>query len=49
MITRRLNPPLQSVLVDERSGWMLDDGVELVRFEFHAPTLSHFRRVVGIR
>jgi len=49
IIALRLNQPLQRALVDERGWWMLDDGIELVSFEYQAPSWSHPRRGVGIR
>ena len=49
IIALRLNQPLQRALVDERGWWMLDDGIELVSFEYQAPSWTHPRRVVGIR
>jgi len=49
IIALRLNQPLQRALVDARGWWMLDDGIELVSFEYQAPSWSHPRRVVGIR
>lgn len=49
VIALRLNQPLQRALVDQRGWWMLDDGIELVCFDYQAPSWSHPRRVTGIR
>lgn len=49
VIALRLNQPLQRALVDQRGWWMLDDGIELVCFDYQAPGWSHPRRVTGIR
>lgn len=49
IIALRLNQPLQRALVDQRGWWMLDDGIELVSFDYRAPSWSCTRRVVGIR
>lgn len=49
LIALRLNQPLQRALVDQRGWWMLDDGIELVSFDYRAPSWPCTRRVVGIR
>ncbi|HJW81351.1 MAG TPA: IS1380 family transposase [Acidiferrobacterales bacterium] len=49
IIALRLNQPLQRALVDQRGWWMLDDGIELVSFDYRAPSWPRARRVVGIR
>ena len=49
IIALRLNQPLQKALVDVRGWWVLDDGIELVSFDYQAPSWTHPRRVVGIR
>ncbi len=49
IIALRLNQPLQRALVDQRGWWMLDEGIELVSFDYQAPSWSHPRRAVGIR
>ncbi len=49
IIALRLNQPLQRALVDQRGWWTLDDGIELVSFDYRAPSWSRARRVVGIR
>ena len=49
IIALRLNQPLQRALVDQRGWWTLDDGIELVSFDYRAPSWPQARRVVGIR
>ena len=49
LIALRLNQPLQRALVDETGWWKLDDGIELIGFEYQAPSWDQPRRVVGIR
>jgi Transposase DDE domain group 1 len=49
IIALRLNQPLQRALVDAHGWWVLDDGIELVSFDYQAPSWTHSRRVVGIR
>jgi hypothetical protein len=49
IIALKLNQPLQRALVDQSGWWLLDDGIELVSFQYQAPSWSHPRRVVGIR
>lgn len=49
VIALRLNSPLQRALVDQGGWWMLDDGIELVSFDYQAPSWSTTRRVIGIR
>ena len=49
LIALRLNQPLQRALVDETGWWKLDEGIELVRFDYQAPSWDKPRRVVGIR
>lgn len=49
IIALRLNQPLQRALVDQRGWWTLDDGIELVSFDYQAPSWPHARRVVGLR
>lgn len=49
VIALRLNQPLQRALVEASGWWMLDDGIDLVRMTYQAPSWSQPRRVVGIR
>ncbi len=49
IIALHLNQPLQRAFVDQRGGWMLDDGIELTSFDYRAPSGPKPRRVVGIR
>jgi DDE family transposase len=49
IIALRLNQPLQRALVDQRGWWMLDEGIELVSFDYQAPSWPKARRVIGIR
>lgn len=49
IIALRLNQPLQRVLVDQRDWWILDEGIELISFEYQAPSWTQPRRIVGIR
>jgi Transposase DDE domain group 1 len=49
IVALRLNQPLQRALVSQQSWWMLDEGIELVSFDYQAPSWSHPRRVIGIR
>ncbi len=49
LIALRLNQPLQRVLVDETGSWKLDDGIELVGFNYQAPSWDKSRWVVDIR
>jgi len=36
-------------LVDQTGWWCLDDGIELVSFQYQSPSWSKARRVIGIR
>jgi len=49
LIALRLNQPLQRALVDETDWWVLEDGIELMAFDYQAPCWDKPRRVVGIR
>ena len=49
LIALRLNQPLQRVLVEETGWWVLDDSIELIDFDYQAPSWEKPRRVVGIR
>ena len=49
LIALRLNQPLQRELVDETGWWKLDDGIELIRLDYQAPSWDKPCRVVGIR
>lgn len=49
LIALRLNQPLQRALVEETAWWVLDDGIELIGFDYQAPSWDKPRRVVGIR
>jgi hypothetical protein len=49
IIALRLNQPLQRALVEQRGWWTLDDGIELVSFDYQAPSWLQARRVIGIR
>lgn len=49
LIALRLNQPLQRALVDQKDWWVLDDGLEIVAFDYQAPSWNRPRRVVGIR
>ncbi|GJL76964.1 MAG: hypothetical protein NMNS02_30700 [Nitrosomonas sp.] len=49
LIALQLNQPLQRALVDETGWWVLDDGIELIAFDYQAPCWDKPRRVVGIR
>lgn len=49
IIALRLNQPLQRALVDQPGWWALDEGIELVSFDYQAPSWSKVRRVIGIR
>ncbi len=49
IIALRLYQPLQRSLVDLRGGCTLDDGIELVSFNYRASSWPKPRRVVGIR
>jgi hypothetical protein len=49
IIALRLNQPLQRALVTEEGWWALDEGIELVSFDYQAPAWDKPRRVIGIR
>ena len=49
VIALRLNQPLQRALVEQSGWWSLDEGVELVRFEYQAPSWARARTVIGVR
>ena len=49
LVALRLNQSLQSALVDETGWWVLDDGIELIAFDYQTPCWDKSRRVVGIR
>lgn len=49
IIALRLNQPLQRALVECTGWWALEDGIDLVSFDYQAPSWSHPRRVIGIR
>ena len=49
IIALKQNAPLQKALIDAQGWWMIDDGIDLVSFEYQAPSWSRPRRVIGIR
>lgn len=49
LIALWLNQPLQRALVDETGWWVLDDGIELITFDYQTPCWDKSRRVVGTR
>ena len=49
LIALKLNQPLQNALVDQTGWWVLDEGIEIVAFNYQAPCWDKSRRVVGIR
>ncbi|MBP6058830.1 MAG: hypothetical protein KA524_10540 [Nitrosomonas sp.] len=48
-MTLQLNQPLQRTLVGQKSWWVLDDGLEIVAFDYQTPSWNRPRRVVDIR
>lgn len=49
LIALKLNQPLQHALVNQ-TGWLrLDEGIEVITFDYQAPCWDKPRRVVGIR
>jgi hypothetical protein len=50
LIALRLNQSLQRVLVDEETGcWILNDGIEVIAFDYQALSWKKTHRVIGIR
>jgi hypothetical protein len=52
VIALRLNQPLQRALVHEAEHgqwWSLEEGIELCEINYHAPSWSAPRRIIGIR
>jgi len=49
IVALALHPPLQRALIDQTAWWSLDDGIELVSFEYQSASWSRRRRVIGIR
>ncbi|SDY84782.1 IS1380 family transposase [Nitrosomonas halophila] len=49
LIALKLNQPLQNALVDQTGWWVLDEGIEVIAFDYQAPCWDKPRRIVGIR
>jgi hypothetical protein len=49
LVALKLNQPLQNALVDQTGWWTLDEGIEVIAFDYQAPCWDKSRRVVGIR
>ncbi|MGG7055861.1 transposase [Nitrosomonas sp. ANs5] len=49
LVALKLNQPLQNALVDQTGWWTLDEGIEVIAFDYQAPCWDRPRRVVGIR
>ena len=49
IVAARLHQPLQRALVSQTGWWKLDDGIELVSFDYRSASWNTARRVVGIR
>ena len=49
IVAARLQQPLQRALVAQKGWWTLDEGIELVSFDYQSPSWEQPRRVVGIR
>lgn len=49
IIAARLQQPLQRALVAQQGWWTLDEGIELISFDYQSPSWEKPRRVVGIR
>jgi hypothetical protein len=49
IVAGRLQQPLQRALVAQQGWWRLDEGIELVSFDYQSPSWEQPRRVVGIR
>lgn len=49
IVAARLQQPLQRALAAQKGWWTLDDGIELVSFDYQSPSWDKPRRIVGIR
>lgn len=49
IIALKQHAPLQKALIDAQGWWLIDEGIDLVSFEYQAPSWSRPRRVIGIR
>ena len=49
VIALRLNQPLQRALVEKSGWWPLEEGIDLISFDYQATSWSCARRVIGIR
>lgn len=49
IVAARLQQPLQRALMAQQGWWALDEGIELVSFEYQSPSWDRLRRIVGIR
>lgn len=49
IVAAPLQQPLQRVLVTQQGWWMLDEGIELVSFDYQSPSWKQPRRLVGVR
>ena len=49
IIALKQHAPLKEALIDVQSWWLIDEGIDLVSFEYQAPSWSRPRRVIGIR
>jgi hypothetical protein len=49
IVAARLQQPVQRALVAQQGWWALDEGIELVSFDYQSPSWAHPRRMVGIR
>lgn len=49
IVAARLQQPVQRALVAQTGWWTLDEGIELVSFDYQSPSWASPRRMVGIR
>ena len=49
LIALKLNQPLQRALVEQTGWWLLDEGIEVIAFDYQAPCWEKPRRIVSIR
>jgi hypothetical protein len=49
IVAARLQQPLQRALVVQKGWWTLDEGIELVSFDYQSPSWQQPRPVVGVR
>jgi len=49
IVAARLQQPLQRALVSQVGWWKLDEGIELVSFDYQSPSWNTARRIIGIR